>query len=169
MENEIYKEFGHKLRVRVCGLLVLDEKLLLVRHRFPSPKEHLWAPPGGGIHFGESATEALKREFLEETGIPIEVGALCFTYDFYSFPLHAVELFFEVRALRSIEVTLGTDPELEPHQQILDDIAFLDCKSLAAIPSHHLHGSLRGVMHVSELLQRRGYFQEHRTANKDSD
>ena len=35
-----------------------------------------WEFPGGSVEFGETLSEALKREMLEEYGIEIEVGDL---------------------------------------------------------------------------------------------
>lgn len=49
------------------GIIIKDNKILLVY----SGKNHDYKFPGGGIHFGETAVEALKREVLEETGYMI--------------------------------------------------------------------------------------------------
>ncbi|UDY23980.1 NUDIX domain-containing protein [Nocardioides sp. Kera G14] len=66
-------------RVGVYGLLTrtLDGRteVLLTRiapHAVSGGKWHL---PGGGIDFGESPREALVREFAEETGLKVEIGA----------------------------------------------------------------------------------------------
>lgn len=168
MDKGVFNAFGHKLRVRVCGLLIEEDTLLLVRHRFPGERMYLWAPPGGGIEFGESAHAALKREFLEETGIKVEVKQLCFVYDFFEHPLHALELFFEVQAVDRIQSKLGIDPELSSDQQILDKLAFLDMRALNALPASHLHGCLRGIQHVSDLIKWRGYFSEHHSIIQDN-
>jgi len=56
----------------------------------------LWAPPGGGMDFGQSVEENLTREFREETGLKVEVKRFLFINEFLAVPLHAVELFFEV-------------------------------------------------------------------------
>lgn len=55
------------------GLLVneADEILLQKRSDFDS-----WGLPGGALEFGESAEEACIREFLEETGIKVQVKSL---------------------------------------------------------------------------------------------
>ena len=44
-----------------------------------------WRPLGGAIEFGESAEEALVREFLEETGRPIRcIKRLCVLENLYT-------------------------------------------------------------------------------------
>ena len=41
---------------------------------------NLWALPGGGVDPGESVTEAILREVLEETGVDVEVVRLSGVY-----------------------------------------------------------------------------------------
>lgn len=57
------------------GCLIRNGKVLLVqRDEEECPDAHLkWEFPGGKVDFGETPQESLKREFLEETGITIEV------------------------------------------------------------------------------------------------
>ena len=45
-----------------------NNKVLLVKHTYLDE----WALPGGGVEVGESAKDALKREFLEEVGVICE-------------------------------------------------------------------------------------------------
>jgi len=49
---------------------------LLCRASALTEAEGWWWLPGGGVDFGESPTEALEREFLEETGLAVSVGRL---------------------------------------------------------------------------------------------
>lgn len=57
-----------------CGSygIILDAhgKLLLTQQR-KGVFKGLWSLPGGGIEFGETQAQALKREFLEETALNI--------------------------------------------------------------------------------------------------
>ena len=59
-------------RVRVAALLLIDDRVLLVRHRKEGRSYHLL--PGGGVEWGESLSAALVREVAEETGLEIDVG-----------------------------------------------------------------------------------------------
>ena len=59
-------------RIRVAALLVIDGKVLLVRHLKNGRRYHLL--PGGGVERGESLAEALSREIAEETGLVAEIG-----------------------------------------------------------------------------------------------
>ena len=53
--------------------VVLNERreVLLVKHNRAG-----WVFPGGQVEVGETITDAVKREVLEETGVSIEVGEL---------------------------------------------------------------------------------------------
>jgi len=62
IQEEIHEHYGEKLRVRVCGVCIEGGKILLVHHRSLGRTNSLWAPPGGGMNYGEDARQALKRE-----------------------------------------------------------------------------------------------------------
>jgi 8-oxo-dGTP diphosphatase len=116
--------YGNRIRVRVCGVCIENEQILLVCHRPILGEKDYWSPPGGGIDEGESATEALKREFLEETGFKIEVGELLKTREFIKAPLHAIELYFSVKIL-SGNLIKGHDPEMNLNEQLIKDVSWL--------------------------------------------
>ncbi|MBE6759822.1 MAG: NUDIX hydrolase [Ruminococcaceae bacterium] len=55
----------------VAGVVLKDNKVLLARHTYGNGTG-LLVIPGGYLEQGETPQEALKREFLEETGIVVE-------------------------------------------------------------------------------------------------
>ena len=112
-----------KLRVRVCGLLVHQKALLLVKVHSPVINEEVWLPPGGGVEFGEPLVKALEREFLEETGLIVKVGELVYINELLQEPYHAIEFYFLVEQESGI-LSLGADPEFDEEHQILKEIAF---------------------------------------------
>lgn len=64
----------------VTGVVIKDGKVLLARHTYGAGKG-LLIVPGGYINTGEAPEDALKREYLEETGVavnPIDVIAIRF-------------------------------------------------------------------------------------------
>lgn len=54
-------------RVRVSAILRWQRGILLCRHE--KRGQDAWLLPGGGVHSGESLTQALEREMREEVGI----------------------------------------------------------------------------------------------------
>ncbi len=156
-EEEIRKNFGDRLRMRVCGILIEHEKLLLVKHTSIGALGYLWAPPGGGMHYGESASETLEREFLEETGLRVEVGSFLFVNEFLSPPLHGVELFFEVR-IKAGQLKKGFDPEMSSQNQIIEEVRYVSFEEMEAIPPLGLHGAIRDLGSFTNLIKKIGYF-----------
>ncbi len=59
--------------------MIEDDKFLLISHR--KDGDVYWLLPGGGVEYGESLEEALKREFSEELNITIEIQGLAFVCD----------------------------------------------------------------------------------------
>ncbi|MDO8915252.1 MAG: NUDIX hydrolase [Coriobacteriia bacterium] len=67
------------IRLRVAALVVLDSRVVLVRHRHGERTYHLL--PGGGVEVGEPLGDALVREVLEETGLEVRVVRPLFIND----------------------------------------------------------------------------------------
>lgn len=148
--------FGNRLRVRVCGICVEEDRILLVRHRALGREGVLWAPPGGGMHFGQSAGANLVREFREETGLTVSVGDFICTHEFLEPPLHAIELFFNV-SISGGSLRTGTDPEMEPSAQIIDEVRFVPFDEIAHGEPAQYHNILRICSDLSKIQDLRGY------------
>ncbi|MBI1766742.1 MAG: NUDIX hydrolase [Bacteroidetes bacterium] len=156
MEKEVQTFYGNKIRVRVCGLCEVDNKILLVNH-IGITKADFWAPPGGGLNFGETTQECLSRELLEETGLQIEVEGFLFACELIRPPLHAVELFFKVKST-TFQLKTGTDLEAGS-PSIIKETRFMDWNEIQSISLDQLHGIFRYVSHPSKVAELRGYFK----------
>ena len=132
MATEIIKEiYGNKIRVRVCGILKNEDKILLLNHIGINSENIFWNFPGGGIENKESIEECLKREFIEETGIEISIGQLFEIREFIKSPFHAIEFYFFVNSV-SKDVILGSDPE----HNILSEFRWFTKEEILLLPQN---------------------------------
>lgn len=143
--------YAGKLRVRVCGICLQDNKLLLVRHSPTLDNTAFWAPPGGGLQYGETMQGCLRREFEEETGLQVTVGRFLFVNEFLQPPLHAVEFFFEVKPVGGTMVT-GTDPESAADRQLIQEVQWLTIREIQRIPTTDRHRTLQHLLSLDDLL-----------------
>lgn len=67
MRNEENTNWGQS----VAGIVLKENKVLLVRHTYGSGKGMLIIP-GGYVKWNETPQDAVKRELFEETGITVE-------------------------------------------------------------------------------------------------
>lgn len=125
--------FSHKIRIRVCGLLLEDNCLLLAQLHSPVINKLIWTPPGGGLEFGETMDECLKREFAEETGLKVDVNRLVHINEMINEPFHAVEFYFAVTRTGGTLIE-GRDPELADDEQLLRKIQWKPVDEIANLP-----------------------------------
>lgn len=62
------------IRPIVVAIIRRGEEILAMQCFDKVKEQHFYRPLGGGIEFGETASDALKREFMEELGLEIIVG-----------------------------------------------------------------------------------------------
>ena len=97
--------------VRIYGALICEGHILLSDERV---KDFSFTKlPGGGLEFGEGTIDCLKREFLEETALKVEVLRHLYTTDFFQTsgfdPNHQVMSVYyvvkaeELKSIRPIE------------------------------------------------------------------
>jgi ADP-ribose pyrophosphatase YjhB (NUDIX family) len=156
ISKEIESTFGHRLRVRVNGVLIEGDKILLVKHKMGNGRL-FWSTPGGGMEFGSSAKVNLTREFKEETGLEVEPQDFLFVHEFLSPPLHAIECFFTVKRTGG-SIVLGKDPELGSENQILSELKWMTLQELQGLGSDSIHQIFLGIKSLSELVLSKGYF-----------
>jgi 8-oxo-dGTP diphosphatase len=157
--NDLY---GDRVRVRVGGICIIRDRILLVNHSLYGKETDFWVPPGGGIQFGESAESALKREFIEETGLNVVPGALLFINEHIQPPLHAIELFCRIDAIDGVPVK-GIDPELPIENQIITDVRFMTFQEINALPGTSVHSLFSRVKALEEIFALGHYVSRQRS------
>lgn len=73
-----------KHRIRAAGLVVQDDKILLVAHKSPRSGLVHWVPPGGGVErYDDSIFACAAREIFEETGLTATLSRVAYIREFY--------------------------------------------------------------------------------------
>ncbi|TAF66999.1 MAG: NUDIX hydrolase [Cytophagales bacterium] len=159
LTEKITQTFGNQLRVRVSAVCFQDNALLLVKHQMPSvTRPYLWAPPGGGMHFGETVSTTLQREMKEETGLEIAIARFLFINEYLEPPLHALELFFHCHITGGTLIT-GNDPEMQTDQQIIKEVQFLTLEALQKEPPLAIHSRFRNLSTWEAIFQSQTYYE----------
>ena len=116
-----------KIRIRIAGLYIRENKVLVVKHQKQGRSYFLL--PGGGQEAGESQKHALIREWQEELGVTIEVGDFLFLGE--SVPpvdLEKSQVLQITFAVKSIEGT----PKINPDPPLVD-FTYLDLNNVGDV------------------------------------
>lgn len=110
-----------RFNVRVYGILINEEKQVLVSDEFIRGNYYTKFP-GGGLEFGEGTRDCLKREFREEMNLEVAVRDHLYTTDFFQVsafhPDHQIiSIYYLVTPLEEIAVRLSTAAfDFDEHQ-----------------------------------------------------
>lgn len=96
--------------IRVYGILINEEKQVLVSDEYIRGN-YFTKFCGGGLEPGEGTIDCLKREFMEEMNLPVEITAHLYTTDFYQQsafnPAHQIiSIYYIVKPLAEITTPL---------------------------------------------------------------
>lgn len=96
--------------IRVYGLLINEKKQVLVSDEYIRGSYYTKFP-GGGLEPGEGTRDCLKREFIEEMNLHVEVLDHLYTTDFFQPSAfrpneQILSIYYYVRALEPITVPL---------------------------------------------------------------
>lgn len=90
-----------QIRNSAKAIILKDEKLLVIKKK--DDEGYYYILPGGGQEHGETLTEAVKRECMEEVGEEVEAGELLFIREYIGnnhehqtvdFTVHQIEYMF---------------------------------------------------------------------------
>lgn len=100
--------------IRVYGILINEQRQVLVSDELIRGS-YITKFPGGGLEFGEGTRDCLRREFMEEMNLPVEVTDHLYTTDFFQLsafnPGHQIiSIYYAVKAMDEITVPLRTNP-----------------------------------------------------------
>jgi ADP-ribose pyrophosphatase YjhB (NUDIX family) len=112
-----------RFNIRVYGILINEQKQLLVSDEFIRGNYYTKFP-GGGLEFGEGTRDCLKREFIEELDLTIEVLEHLYTTDFYQESAfrpgdQIISIYYMVKPLELIKARLSTKQFDFDEQQLL--------------------------------------------------
>ena len=130
--------------IRVYGILINDNKQVLVSDEFIRGKYYTKFP-GGGLELGEGTRDCLKREFKEEMNLEVNVGEHIYTTDYYQIsafnPDHQIiSIYYFADALEPITAPLRIkefdfdDSQLKIYEEVneIETFRFIDWHSFSA-------------------------------------
>tara|TARA_R110002111_G_scaffold147411_1_gene214411 strand:- start:1 stop:429 length:429 start_codon:yes stop_codon:yes gene_type:complete len=95
--------------IRVYGILINDKGEVLIsdENRFGRQFTKF---PGGGLEQGEGLKDCLKREFIEELQLDVEVGELVYLTDFYQASAfnkddQIISIYYQVESLETSKIS----------------------------------------------------------------
>ncbi len=96
--------------IRVYGILINEEKEVLVSDEFIRGKYYTKFP-GGGLELGEGTRDCLKREFKEEMNLSVKIENHIYTTDYFQMSAfnpddQIISIYYFAKALEAITAPL---------------------------------------------------------------
>lgn len=118
MSNKKQKKTATKIKIKntAKALIINDDRILMLKKQYAD--RCLYTLAGGSQEPGESLTEALQRECLEEIGTEVSVGPLRYVHEYEKRSAkkpqrirHKIEFIFECQVPANYQPVLGHHPD----------------------------------------------------------
>jgi ADP-ribose pyrophosphatase YjhB (NUDIX family) len=111
-----------QFNIRVYGILINEQRQVLVSDELIRGN-YFTKFPGGGLELGEGTRDCLKREFMEEMALKVEVLDHLYTTDYYQpsafNPDHQIiSIYYQVKPLEEISARLSNTAFNFNHEQL---------------------------------------------------
>ncbi len=122
-----------KFNVRVYGILIENGKVLVSDELIKGLA--ITKFPGGGLEFGEGTVECIKREFMEELNLQVNVLSHFYTTDYFvpsafSSDDQIISIYYLVSPLESIKVNISEKPHDYESSEIKQSFRWLNISML---------------------------------------
>ena len=107
--------------IRVYGILINPLQQVLISDEIIRGEQYTKFC-GGGLEFGEGTIECLKREFMEEMDLPVEVTEHFYTTDFFQQSAfnekdQIISVYYKVKPLKELILSdKKTNPDIKENQ-----------------------------------------------------
>ena len=123
-----------RFNVRVYGLLINESNQILISDEQEYGMQFSKFP-GGGLEFGEGLIDGLKREFVEECNVEVEVLSHFYTTDFFvksAFnDTQVISVYYLVRNLSALDLIFKTVKfDFDGEGEILQSFRWIDLNDL---------------------------------------
>jgi 8-oxo-dGTP diphosphatase len=125
-------------------------RVLVVRQSDRSDLPGIWGLPGGGVGHGEHPADALRREFVEETGLTVRIRALRAVVGDVARARGGTVALHSDRVLYDVEVTGGT--LRHESDGTTDRVAWMGLEDLVALPMMPFAARALGVPEAAVAL-----------------
>jgi 8-oxo-dGTP diphosphatase len=120
--------------VRVYGLLINGQKEILISDEQEYGMQFTKFP-GGGLEFGEGLTDGLKREFMEECNLEVEIIDHFYTTDFFVKSAfndsQIISVYYTVKAISPINLVIKTKVfDFDGEDDVLQSFRWVNLKDL---------------------------------------
>lgn len=124
-----------RFNVRVYGLLI-EEGRVLVSDEFIKGNR-ITKFPGGGLEFGEGTIDCIKREFMEELNLPVEVISHFYTTDFFVASAFApdsqvISIYYLVKANETKSIQVSAEAHQHEHKEGSQSFRWLALNELSS-------------------------------------
>jgi 8-oxo-dGTP diphosphatase len=115
------------------GVLICNERLLMVASHYANHAEPLWNLPGGRQQPGELLVETVVREVFEETGLSVEAGEVAYVSESYDGDTHFLNVTFVVKLNGGVALPLSERTESKGQGDTADHVVAVEWVPIAEV------------------------------------